>query len=328
MSRRAVLILSMAAAATLLGCRPKASPPPPLPQREARATAEDGTRLWYRVLGAGEETVIVPNALFHADRLDALASPTRRLVLYDPRGRGRSEMVPTSRVSLDLNISDVETIRRAVGAERVALIGWSGMGMELVVYALRHPQRVSRIIQLAPVAPRYTPYGDSLMASRRSRTDGRALADLQARAAEYRDRPEEYCRALARVTNPASFGDTTFATQAPDVCIWPTEWPDHIGPYFNALLGSMGSWDWRPRLRTLAMPRLVIHGARDNTPLVGNCEWVVGQEKARIVVIDGAGHWPHFERHTETIAAMRTFLDGQWPAVSWLVSSPGDTPCR
>jgi pimeloyl-ACP methyl ester carboxylesterase len=221
----------------------------------------------------------------------------------------------------------VEAIRRTVGADKAALIGWSGMGMELVAYALRHPDRVSRIVQLAPVAPRWEPYGDSLMASRRSRTDGRAFADLQARAGEYRDRPAEYCRELARITNVASFGDTTVASQAPDVCMWRTEWPDRIGPYFGALLASMGSWDWRPRLASLAVPRLVIHGALDNTPLVGNCEWVVGHANARIVVIEGAGHWPQFERPRETVAAISDFLDGRWPASGRQVMSAGDPPC-
>ncbi len=143
-------------------------------------TTTDSVRLYYRTVGAGDETVIVPLAEFHGSRLDDLARH-RRLVLYDPRGRGRSDTVPAAKVSLAHNLADLDAIRVAVGAERVALIGWSGLGMELFVYTLRHPDRVTRLVQLAPVAPRWTPWSDSLGADRAQRTDSTALAELRAR---------------------------------------------------------------------------------------------------------------------------------------------------
>jgi pimeloyl-ACP methyl ester carboxylesterase len=86
-----------------------------------------------------------------------------------------------------------------------------------------------------------------------------------------------------------------------------------LGPYFGALLGSMGTFDWRAELGAVTAPRLVIHGERDNTPLAGNCEWLGGGASARLLVVPGAGHWPHYERPDETLAAVRAFLDGQWP---------------
>jgi pimeloyl-ACP methyl ester carboxylesterase len=58
-------------------------------------TTADSVRLYYRTVGVGDETVIVPLAEFHGIRLDDLARH-RRLVLYDPRGRGRSDSRPRS----------------------------------------------------------------------------------------------------------------------------------------------------------------------------------------------------------------------------------------
>ncbi|MBA2457396.1 MAG: alpha/beta fold hydrolase [Gemmatimonadales bacterium] len=131
------------------------------------------TTALYRTVGSGAETVIVPLASMHGTSLDALARG-RRLVLYDPRGRGRSDTVPPAKVSLDHNLRDLDAIRAEVGADRVALIGWSGLGMELFVYALRHPDRVTRLVQLAPVAPRWMPWSDSLMGDRARRMDSTA----------------------------------------------------------------------------------------------------------------------------------------------------------
>lgn len=107
--------------------------------REGFVTTPDGVGLYFRVVGSGAETVIAPNALYHGDSLDSLADG-RRVVTYDPRGRGRSDSVPADKISLDHLLIDIDTVRQAVGAEKVAIIGWSGPGMEMFVYALRNPQ--------------------------------------------------------------------------------------------------------------------------------------------------------------------------------------------
>jgi hypothetical protein len=117
--------------------------------REMLVATDDGTRLFCRSLGAGELTVIVPMATYHGDRFDDLAE-NFRLVLYDPRGRGRSDAVAPAKVSMEGLLLDLETIRKAVGADDMALIGWSSLGMEMFVYALRQPGRVRRLVQLAP----------------------------------------------------------------------------------------------------------------------------------------------------------------------------------
>jgi pimeloyl-ACP methyl ester carboxylesterase len=35
----------------------------------------------------------------------------------------------------------------------MALLGWSGLGMEMAVYTIRYPQHVSRLIQVSAVPP-------------------------------------------------------------------------------------------------------------------------------------------------------------------------------
>lgn len=48
-------------------------------------------------------------------------------------------------------------------------------------------------------------------------------------------------------------------------------------------------------------------------PLEGNREWVQGQPNARLLIVDGAGHWPHYERPQIVLLAIDAFLDGRWP---------------
>lgn len=303
-------------AASLIACSPTrpATEPAPIAISEHYATTPDSVRLYYRVAGAGPTTVLAPFALFHGSSFDSLAK-TFRIVTYDPRGRGRSEPVKPDKVSLNHLLLDLETVRRAVSAERIAIIGWSGGGMESFVYALRNPDRVVRLVQLAPVAPRFVPYGERMMADRASRTDTARAAALGRRVAagEFAADTAGLCRATNSVSNSALFADPTAPPDIPDACVHPNEFPTRLAAYFGALFQSFDGFDWRDSLASVTIPRLVIHGARDNTPLEGNLEWVRGQANARLVVIEGAGHWPHYERPRETIAAIAGFLGGAWP---------------
>ena len=132
---------------------------------------------------------------------------------------------------------------------------------------------MTRLVQLAPVAPRWVPWADSLGADRARRTDSTTLKLLQVREkrGDFRGDPVGHCRARAAVYTPATFGDPSRVGFAPDLCRYPTEWPELIGAYFGALIKSIEGFDWTDSLSRVAeIPRLVIHGAEDNTPLAGN----------------------------------------------------------
>ncbi|HEY0625351.1 MAG TPA: alpha/beta hydrolase [Allosphingosinicella sp.] len=290
------------------------SPHSAAPIEEGYAVTPDGVRLYYRAAGRGPETVIAPFALFHGTSLDALAVG-RRVITYDPRGRGRSQAVSPDKVSLDLLLTDLDTVRRAVGAERTAIIGWSGGGMETFVYALRNPGKVTRLVQLAPVTPRFNPYNAEMMADRRRRIDGSAWNALQERvkAGEFVDDPAAHCRAENLVTLPALFADRTKAALVPDVCDSANEHPNTLGAYFGGLFRSIDGFDWSASLPRVTIPRLVIHPLQDNISRTGNEEWVRGQANARILFVDGSGHFPQYERPDETLSAIDTFLKGDWP---------------
>ncbi len=60
-----------------------------------------------------------------------------------------------SKISFDQDVTDIETIRRHFGVERMALMGYSYLGKIAVLYALEHPERVERIVQFGPVGPSF-----------------------------------------------------------------------------------------------------------------------------------------------------------------------------
>ena len=281
---------------------------------EGFATTPDGIRLYYRVAGDRGPVVIAPFALYHGSALDGLAKG-RRVVTYDPRGRGRSAAAPLERVNLDYLLTDMDTVRRAVGAETISIIGYSGSGMEMFVYALRNPGRVERLVQLAPVAARADPWLEGMMADRERRTDVAARDRLRVRVAagDFADDPVGHCRAQSAITQPAIMADPANARLVPDVCGLPNEHPATIGAYFGALWPSISTYDWRSALARVTIPRLVVYPLQDNIPRAGVEEWVRGQPNARIVYVERSGHIPQYENPAATLPAIDRFLSGEWP---------------
>ena len=164
---------------------------------EGFVTTDDGTKLFYVEKGSGPDVLVAPIALYLEPHLLENLSNIRRVIFYDPRNRGRSDSADLSSVSLDRQIEDLESLRQALGIEKMALLGWSGLGMEMAVYTLRHPDRVTRLIQMSPVPPAASIMRESGDA-RAEIVDRTALEALDRRGdeGEFDEVPEDYSRCV------------------------------------------------------------------------------------------------------------------------------------
>lgn len=313
-------VLFALAAAALAGC---ASAPAPLETTTGYITTDDGVDLYYVSRGDGPETVVAPVALYLEDHLLEPLSANRRVIFYDPRHRGRSGQGDLENATLDRQVADLENLRLALGLERFALIGWSGPGMEMAVYALRHPDRVTRLVQMSAVPPAAAIMREAGGDTRGDEADREAVEALDKRFenGDFDDAPADYCRARNALTNPTNFADRSYANEVADVCVYENEWPINLWKFFGAFLPSFGDYDWRDELEMLETPRLVIHGAEDGIPLAGAYAWAAGYDNARLLVLSPAGHFPFIEQRNDVIAAIETFLSGEWPAAAELVAA-------
>ena len=294
-------------------CTSAPRPPADLPN-EGFITVEPGVRLAYRIVGTGPETLVTPWPS-GSPGLDRLAS-NRRVIYYNPRGRLASDPVDPSKVSFENELSDLEAVRRHFGLEKMMLLGWSHYGMMTAVYTIRHPDRVSRLVQMTPGGPRRSPYLEEGMGKIRERVDGAAWARLEDRkkAGEFSGNPEALCRENRKVTLAAFLSDPRDVHKIElESCRFANEQVLQQDRWWEALFGSMGDWDYRKEARALAMPRLVIQGEKDFIPMAGSREWVAGNPNARLLVIAGAGHFPHLERPEIYFPAVERFLSGGWP---------------
>ncbi len=127
----------------------------PLPRQDIRfSVTEDGVRLAWASIGDGPPLVKASNWLTHLDfewgspiwqHWWTELSKHHRLIRYDERGNGMSQRdVPD--VSFDTWVHDLETVVDAAGLDRFSLLGISRGGAIAIAYAVRHPERVSKLV--------------------------------------------------------------------------------------------------------------------------------------------------------------------------------------
>lgn len=128
---------------------------PGAPPQEVRfQRSADGTRIAFAVHGSGPPLLLASCWLSHLE-FDWESPVWRHFLLelgrfatvirYDERGFGMSDW-DVSDFSLEARVADLEAVVDAAGFPRCAMVGMSQGGPVAIAYAVRHPQRLSRLI--------------------------------------------------------------------------------------------------------------------------------------------------------------------------------------
>jgi proline iminopeptidase len=302
------------------------------PAREGYVDAGEGVRLFYRIAGSGGDPIVVLHGGpgfsmgYLAADLEPLAA-RHVLVFYDQRGTGRSTLV-TDSASLDARrfADDLEAVRKHFRLQQLTLFAHSWGAGVAALYAARHPERVGRLLIVDGISVRrayHAPGLQSLDARRDSATQRRLRELGAARLANPGDAVA--CRAYYDVWFLATFADSAAARRRRgDFCAGtPEALNNKIKSVDRFTLPSLGEWDWRPALRAVIAPALVIRGTMDHIPLESAREWAASLPNGRLLSLESSGHFPYVEVPDRFFAAVATFLQGGWPAGAEVVSLPG-----
>ena len=287
---------------------------------EGYVDAGGGVRLFYRTMGAGRDTIVVLHGGpgFSMDYLAADLAPLAArhvLLFYDQRGAGRSTLVSDS-AALDAQrfAEDLEAVRRHFGIERLTLLGHSWGPAVAALYAARYPERVGRLIIVDAVpttAAQFAPVFERMDARRDSATRTRVDVLRAAKLADPGDAAA--CRAYYAVWFLPAFADgAALRRSRGDFCAGSREaLANKVRNVDRYTLQSLGAWDWRPALRGVRAPTLVIHGTEDFIPVATARDWARTLPNGRLLLLDGVGHFPYLEAPDRFFAAVEAFLDGR-----------------
>jgi len=266
--------------------RENAAKRPELPPQQVRyCKASDGTRLAYSVTGNGPALVKTANWLNHIQH--DWDSPLwrhwieeftrgRSLVRYDERGNGLSDW-DTADLSLDAFVNDLETVTDCLELKTFDLLAISQGAAVSIAFAVRHPERVRRLIICNGYA-----------------------AGWMARA-----EPGEVARreAMMTLTEVGWGGDNPAYRQLFTNIYIPEATPKQMG-WFNEmqrlsaspenavrLQKVLGSLDVRDLLPKLKVPTLVFHSRNDQAvPFAQGAELAAGIPNAQFVPLESRNH--------------------------------------
>lgn len=264
-----------------------------------------GVRLYERQVGDGPLVVVLhggPGA--HHDYLlpgfDRLASG-RTLVYYDQRGGGRSAVAREVPVGWREQVADLEALRRIWGTERLAIAGYSWGGLLALLYALEHPAAVSHLalVSAAPCWRRGRADFETRFAARSTAPAVLAMrAAAEASGLRERD-PVAWRQRMFELSVAGYFHDPTMVTALTPFRI--------TGRTQQEVWESLGEYDLRPRLHTLGIPAIVVHGDDDPIPLEAARVLAEGLGASMHVLRD-CGHVPYVEAAEEFTRILDGFL--------------------
>jgi pimeloyl-ACP methyl ester carboxylesterase/DNA-binding CsgD family transcriptional regulator len=124
------------------------------PQTVRFCSSNDGTRIAYAVHGSGPP-LLVSTCWFSHLQHDWVSPVWRHflddlgrfatVIRFDERGSGLSDHDVTD-FSLEARTADLEAVADAAGLDRFALMAMSQGGGPSIAYAVRHPERLTRIV--------------------------------------------------------------------------------------------------------------------------------------------------------------------------------------
>lgn len=278
---------------------------PPLRQDVRFCAAKDGVRIAYATVGAGPPLVKTANWLNHLEydwespiwrHMFRPLAKDHTLIRYDARGNGLSDWAVKD-WSLDALVADLEAVVDAAGVDRFPLLGISQGCAVSVAYAVKHPERVTKLVLYGGYSR-----GWRLGDKKQSVELGEAHITLT-RMGWGRDNPA-YRQLFTSLFIP---------TATPDQVDWFNEFQRITTSPDNAahLLDALGDVDVRDIVGKVTTPTLVMHVRNDARVSLGSGrELAAGIPGARFVVLEGQNHilLEHDPASRRFLEEMRAFL--------------------
>ena len=312
--------------------------PPEQTQEGPYWQVEGDIRLFYHTQGTGRPVLVLhggPGYPIHHPlaALEPLAEHYK-FYYYDQRGCGRSTK-PFDRfesrnfytnmkglertLGIGAQVADLERIRQILGQERLVLLGHSFGAFLATMYAAEFPERVEKLVLVAPSGVLVLPdkEGGFFELIRGSLPDTQE-DEYERFLKEYLDFGKVFSKSEAELAKMnRRVGEFFLEASGEQLIEGDDESADNGGWMVQAMYFSMGQrHDYRPALRGVQAPVLVIHGEDDMIPERVSRMYVQSFPNARLHVVKngktrGAGRAGHFllsDRPEELAAILGEFL--------------------
>lgn len=274
----------------------------------------DGHRVWYRRVGSGG----IPLLLLHGgpgaghdylEPLEGLARD-REVIFFDQLGCGCSDQ-PADRSlwRIERFVHEIDTVRTALGLDRIHLLGQSWGGWLGIEYLLSQPRGIvsATLASTSASIPQFVAEANRLKAQ----LPPEMVAVMQR------------CEAAGDWRHP-QYEAAVMEFYRRHLCRL-DPWPDALlrsvrnldgnavyetmnGPNEFIVIGNLRDWDRIVRLTEIRVPTLITVGRFDEIPPVCADTMRRGIAGSRVVVFEHSGHTAHLEETERYLQVVGDFL--------------------
>ena len=268
-----------------------------------------GLSIYYEVIGSAPGIpLMVANGgpgfdhsyLHLSDVWDQLAK-TRRVVLYDQRGNGRSShLAPGQSCTLRDQIEDLDALRGHLGADQIDLLGHSWGGFLVMAYAARYPQHIRHLLIVDSAAPKWS---DTVFLFKDVFPEGVERENADAFATDMGD------SAAAERSLREYFAMLFYSPEKRDAAL--AQMKDvHENRGVNRSIGEdIARVDLNPELPKYRFPTIVMSGRFDmNVAAAVAYKIHKAIPNSEFVVFDRSGHLPFYEEPEKFLQTVESFL--------------------
>lgn len=281
----------------------------------------NGAKLWVVMFGKGNPLFFIPGGPggnHYGYRSFDTLSANHTLVYFDAFGRGKSDTAKDIKeYSLQRDIDDLEGLRKALGFDKIDILGHSYGGLVAQGFAIQHPNNVSHLILANTfhsfvmwqenddnsnheIKTNYPEIWDSLMKLRNAGfiSSDEICQDIYGQVPYgfmYAYNPDKF-RGSNRKPYPNPFNTKLYYQM--------------VGKDGDFIVGNdIGNFDFRKQLKDLKMPVLIIAGRFDRVAV----PWMQVKYKdycpqALFVMFEHSGHNPQVEEPQKEFKLINEFL--------------------
>ena len=260
---------------------PEAAVAPPqdlLPLADLKSDGQtariNGVDIYYEVYGEGDPVILIHGGLANGDHymkvIPELQYAGYQVIVMDSRGHGRSSFDNTP-ISYEVMANDVLGLMDHLGIDKTDLVGWSDGGIIGLELAIKHPERLNKVVAYAA---NFDPTGVRLDIGQNAYFNA-----YIARASEEYQRlspaPERWDEFLANISN-----------------MWATE-PNYT----------------EDQLKSITTPILILDGAKEEAIDLNQTKLMALLiPSATLKIMPDTGHFAIFEHPDEFSRIVKDFL--------------------
>jgi len=281
----------------------------------------NGAKLYVVLVGHGDPLIIIPGGPGGSHigyRVFDSLEKDNEIIYFDAFGRGKSDTAKdVKEYSLERDIDDIESLRKALHFEKLNILGHSYGGVVAQGYALKYPEHVNHLILANTfhsylmwqanddnsnheIKTNYPEVWDSLMIIREA---GAVSSDPEHQRI-YSKVPYGFLYAY----NPDNFlsrGKRPYPNPFNSKLYY-----QMVGRDGDFIVGSdIGNFDYRKELKNLKMPVLIYGGRYDRVAVPVMMEKFKEYcPQAKFVMFEKSGHNPQIEQPSELFPLIENFL--------------------